>query len=207
MTASIMDVEILWLRLERWLAANALELFDCLNPGATRQEVTELEERLGCQLPQDYVESCLLHNGQAPAADGTDLILVPSGVGGSLLSIEWIAQSYAIYKEDKGRNLDRDNVDPVGPVKKLYWSPKWIPFTSNGSGDYDCLDLDPEKGGHVGQIITFFNDSDTREVIAPSFTNWLLKIVEEIEEGDIVFHTYKSGARGLVRKQNLRGLW
>lgn len=202
-----MKIEILWLRLERWLAANAPELFDCLNPGATRQEVTELEEQLGCQLPQDYVESCLLHNGQSPDVTGADLIFVPFGAGGAILSIQRVAQEYAINKCVNESEPDYDEVEPIGPVKQLWWSPRWIPVTYNGCGDNDCLDLDPEKGGHEGQIITYFHDDDIREVIAPSFTNWLLKIVEGVEKGDIIYRTYNSGVKGLIQKQDQHEIW
>ena len=35
-----------------------------LNPGASLQEIEEIQHILGVSLPEDYVASCLIHNGQ-----------------------------------------------------------------------------------------------------------------------------------------------
>src|ERR687886_2714377 len=77
----------LWNRLERWLDQNVPEILATLNPGASLQEIQEIQHILGVRLPDDYVASCLIHNGQNQELPA----LIPSGfrgsIGGALLAL------------------------------------------------------------------------------------------------------------------------
>ena len=185
----------LWNRLERWLDQNVPEILATLNPGASLQEIQEIQHILGVRLPDDYVASCLIHNGQNQELPA----LIPSGfrgsIGGALLALgvtndssfhtvlsEWIVKK-SVYDDDmydEGGRLSE-------AVKDAWWVPSWIPITSNGAGDGDHLDLDPGKGGRWGQVIAFVHDDyDDRVVQAPSFRTWFEQIVEGLEQGTIV---------------------
>jgi cell wall assembly regulator SMI1 len=76
---------------------------------------------------------------------------------------------------------------PRGPIKKDWWNPKWIPFTHSGSGDHDCVDLDPAPGGHVGQIIEYSHEVGAMRVAAESFVDWLTTFASALEAGKYQF--------------------
>lgn len=38
-------------------------------------------------------------------------------------------------------------------LKKVWWSPKWIPFAEDSAGNMFCIDLDPGKAGKKYQVI------------------------------------------------------
>jgi len=39
-------------------------------------------------------------------------------------------------------------------LKKVWWSPKWIPFAMDSCGNMKCIDLDPGERGTKGQIMS-----------------------------------------------------
>jgi cell wall assembly regulator SMI1 len=49
--------------------------------------------------------------------------------------------------------------------------------------DCYCLDLQAEDGGTPGQIIDFWHDEPTRNVLAPSLAEWFRDLVIAMEEG------------------------
>ena len=56
----------------------------------------------------------------------------------------------------------------------------WIPFASDGHGDYLCLDLAPATFGKKGQIISFSHESGKRRLVAESFGEWLRDLADEL---------------------------
>ena len=47
-------------------------------------------------------------------------------------------------------------------------------MTYDGAGNHHCVDLDPEKSGVPGQVITMWHDDDERAVVAGSFYAFLM---------------------------------
>ena len=160
----------LWTRLESWLAVHAPNKLETLAPGATDEQIAHAETLMSVRLPEDFKASCRIHNGQR----GKDEVLMNIR---ELLSLERIEEE---WKEsfDPG---DGDWSD------EPWWNKKWIPFTYNGAGDYDCLDLVPSHSGHVGQVIDFWHDDARREVKAHSFGDWFLAFVEGCENGSYIY--------------------
>jgi cell wall assembly regulator SMI1 len=62
-------VETIWNRIETWLAINAPEILNSLQPGATNQAINKAEAFLD-KLPEDAKASYRLHNGQAESGQG-----------------------------------------------------------------------------------------------------------------------------------------
>lgn len=198
----------LWNRLENWLEQNAPDILANLNPGASLQEIEAIQNILG-ELPEDYIASCLIHNGQKQESPG----LIPSGVGsigGALIALgvskdssfhtvlgEWTMLK-ELYDSDP---FFREEGDRLGnAIKNRWWVPRWIPITSSGGGDYDCLDLDPGEDGEWGQIITFYHDAYADQPVqTSSFRAWLEQIVEGLEQGSIV----NDEEQGLISRDEL----
>jgi cell wall assembly regulator SMI1 len=68
-------------------------------------------------------------------------------------------------------------------VKEDIWNSRWIPFASDESGNFLCVDYDPAKGGDIGQVILWASDPPYVEVIAPSFRAWLEQFANDLEAG------------------------
>lgn len=182
----------IWLRIEDWLRDNAPTGLDVLASGASDTKISELEEYLSIQLPEDVKASYRLHNGQIAYEYGLFN-------GCEFLSLERIKNEWQIWKEllDSGTFQSADGQDqgcePDLGVANVWWSAKWIPLTYDGSGNHDCLDLAPAEGGKVGQIISMWHDDAARKIIAPSFRDWLQSYAEGLESGKFVFSDEYNG--------------
>ena len=64
-----------------------------------------------------------------------------------------------------------------------------MPFTVDGGGNGFAVDLEPEPGGTVGQIINCGSDEDWRAVVADSLDDFLARIVTLVESGATVVHS------------------
>jgi cell wall assembly regulator SMI1 len=180
----------LWHRFENWLEQNVPDALQTLNPGASLEEIEAIQNILGVKLPDDYIASCMIHNGQnqeSPSLTcwGTLLSLgVMDDSSFTTVRAEWTMLK-GVYDEDWVNQPEGDRVDDL--VKSFWWIPKWIPITANGGGDGFCLDLDPGEKGLQGQVIEFIHDSGSRKLEAPSFRSWFAQLVNGVEDGSIVY--------------------
>jgi cell wall assembly regulator SMI1 len=183
-------VQLIWTRIENWLADNALEILENLNPGATKEEIERTEEFLGVSFPEDVKDSYRIHNGQkscfdTPDRQQWDYCLIDYW---HLLSLDRIKNDWGVWKElsDTGRLADIYMTLDNGEVCE-WWNPKWIPLTSNFCGDHHCLDLSPSLRGAEGQIIQMWHDIDIRGIVAPSFKAWLETFADDLEAGHYAY--------------------
>ncbi|AIJ09094.1 MULTISPECIES: SMI1/KNR4 family protein [Edwardsiella] len=161
----------LWKDLERWLQAHRPALLDDLNSPASGAEIRDLEQVIGASLPADFTACLLVHNGQ-------------KGLGGWLfgswefLSTQNILMSWSVWRDllEEG-DFEGKVARPAEGIRPGWWLPGWIPFASNGGGDYLCLDLTPAVGGDYGQVINVFHDVADRVVEMRSFSAWFTRFV------------------------------
>lgn len=177
------NIQQIWTRIETWLAANAPDTFATLSPGATGAALAEAEAYMGVTFPADVRESYRIHNGQTSDDEGYAGLMESK----EFLSLSRIRGEWAIWKEllDGGIFAGTFSAPPPG-VKGDWWNPAWIPITSDGGGNHDCLDLDPAPGGEAGQIIAMWHDDSVRPILAPSFTAWLARFADDLEAGEYV---------------------
>lgn len=174
-------MEEVWKRIQLWVGNNAPALSDALFGGVIDEQVKELEEVIEKKLPEDFIESYKLHNGQDPDQDR----LVD---GEELLSFDRIVDEWKIWKELYDSNTFENENGPLvsAPetgIKNDWWNPAWIPVTYDGCGNHYCMDLDPGEDGNYGQIIRMWHDSDERELVASSFKEWLSVYADDLESG------------------------
>jgi cell wall assembly regulator SMI1 len=150
--------------------------------GASQRRLAAFEKRLGLLLPDDIRESYSLHNGTA----GTIGLLYFGDVM-SLEGIEARWNRYGMWQQDNGYGLGEGwRPDEIkGPIKPIWWSPLRIPVTD--TPDPVMIDLDPGKGGVRGQVIKFSHEIGPTQVLAPSWSEWLKGIADQLEAGQFVY--------------------
>jgi cell wall assembly regulator SMI1 len=128
-------------------------------------------------------ESYLLHDGTA----GTWLLYY--GEVMPLTGVETMWRRYGDWQQENGYGLGEDwqTRTITGPIKPVWWSPLRVPLTNNGGGDPVMLDLDPGKGGIRGQVIKFSHEVGPTNVLAPSWSEWLGVIADELAAGKYVY--------------------
>jgi cell wall assembly regulator SMI1 len=168
-----------WERIETWLKAQAPEILKDLRPGATEVELRRTENSLGILLPNAVKDSYLIHNG----AEGCGLFSCED-----FLSLNEMVSKWKVLKDiwDTGF-FNKFQGDPTGPVRADWWNPKWIPWLSDASGNHLCFDLDPTEGGTTGQIIRFWHDDSTRQVLATGLDSWLQQFADDLFSGKYIF--------------------
>jgi cell wall assembly regulator SMI1 len=171
-----------WKKIESWLAENDNRLKKTLKKAATDAKINKLEAKLGHKLPADFKQSWKIHNGQK-YAEGDLVPPTESGEAGYfLLALDNIWDEWKSWKAhiEAGQFADLEGGPDKG-IRSDWWHPGWVPFASNGGGDLLCIDLAPDKGGTVGQVITMNHESPDRTLLAKSFGEWLAVLAEELD--------------------------
>lgn len=180
-------MKTIWNSIDSWLAANASEIQNNLQPGATDEAIKAAEQFLEIEFPEDVKSSYRIHNGQFEWRYS----LIP---GWQFLGLEEMIGEWESWKKllDSGDFNEEDGNDfgcaSDGLIRtELWWNPKWIPIASDLGGDNLCLDLDPAPAGQVGQIIFMCHDDAYREVVANSLREWLEQFATDLETGKYKF--------------------
>lgn len=165
-------IKCTWERFDHWLAANHPDLLDDLQPAATGTQLEALIQRLGFDLPVEFMDSLEVHNGQA-------------GRAGYLFDCyAFLSIAHLLMRWNTWNNLleDGDFDDRVARstagIQPVWWDPAWIPFATNGGGDYLCIDLHPAIGGTFGQVIEVLHDAPDRCLLAQTFGDWFDRFVD-----------------------------
>ncbi|GJH13034.1 SMI1/KNR4 family protein [Caballeronia novacaledonica] len=167
----------IWKRIETWLKQNAPEIRGDLSPGASDSAFVEASKAFGIDLPQEMVDSYRIHDGSRGGAG-------PLFGDWRLLSLAAAGRAWnTIVPVTDDEALD-DVEDVAAPqIKGEWWNPRWLPFASNSSGDFLCVDLDPAESGTPGQIISYYHAEPRRELLATGFNQWLSNFAADLESG------------------------
>lgn len=169
-----MNIAQSWACFDEWVRAMPDAVPGGFKGPAADDEIRVLEGALGAKLPDDFIASLKIHNGQVnPYRATLD--------GEILLDVRGILNEWSCWRDlvMKGA-FDGSTSDPDGGVKGDWFNVGWIPFTRDGAGNGLCLDLDPAPGGTVGQVIRVWHDDGRRERLAVSFEQWLDRAVKEL---------------------------
>ena len=154
-------------RLERWLAANRPDYLAALQPATSDEALDAFQMRFSLELPDTFRALYRWRNGQPPSCSES------LQLNRMLCSLEEIAEVKAMLDG----MVDTDFEEPE------WWRRGWVPFLSNGGGDYVCIDLAAEDGGQPGQVLTFWHNSADRDVRFASFAAWLADLVQSMDNG------------------------
>ena len=147
--------------------------------GASEEELSKLEKELGFVLPDDFKEFYQIYNGQDEYADALFDIFY-------LCTVEQIISYWDALKSNESEFMMIRAESDIG-IKEIWGCSKWVPFASTADGHCLCMDFAPTEAGTVGQVITFWYNSPERELIAPSFKDFILEYVKNIQEGVYIY--------------------
>ncbi len=90
---------------------------------------------------------------------------------------------YSVERADFNWDEDFDfSSCPEAAIKKKYFNYKWIPIFQDYGGNYIGIDLDPDKKGRKGQIITFGRDEEDMVVLANDLSGLFDMSIKEMTE-------------------------
>lgn len=161
--------------LEDWLQKNRPTYYSELAPGAGLDQIEALEHHIGRELPASFKEFLAWHDGQT-----TDSSFLENWC---LMSCEEIASSWNLLCEWQ---LD-GTFDTEG-----WWQPDWIPFLYDYTGNYCCIDTFGHFNGTLGQILYYWHDDNSREIIHESFAKCLETIVLSMQNGTYYYRQENS---------------
>jgi cell wall assembly regulator SMI1/predicted DNA-binding WGR domain protein len=183
-----------WARIQAWCAKNAPDVK--LSPGCSANELDSLEASLGVNLPEDFRESYLIHHGD----NGTCCFYYSM----FLLSLEGVAREWQRMCDLFRVNAvdeEEEEVPVDGAVKRLDWNAKWIPFSSNDSGEYIFLDMDPGTLGTLGQVVDFSHEEGPVRLMGKSFEAFLVDYADGLEAGIFTFDSSDGWIRALNERE------
>lgn len=154
-----------WPQLDASLRAHKPAVLADLNPPAAAKTLQHLQSTLGVSLPEAFLDALRGHDGQR----GNSEPLLDSF---QWLSCAQIIDAWHFWKQQSASAGFNEGVEPGPGVQAYWWHPGWIPFASNGSGDYLCLDLAPATAGLPGQVITVWHDDGARRIVSEHFSAW-----------------------------------
>lgn len=154
-----------WLQLDASLRAHRPAVLADLNPPASAKTLQHLQSTLGVSLPEAILDALRGHDGQRGSSEPL------------LDSFQWLScarmlDAWRFWVQQSASAGFNEGAEPGTGVQSYWWHPGWIPFASNGSGDYLCLDLAPATAGLPGQVITVWHDDGARRRVSEHFPAW-----------------------------------
>jgi cell wall assembly regulator SMI1 len=178
-----------WKLFRKWQKANAPD-WNALGKPANEKQIAEANRSIGSRLPEDLAETYRLHNGGSQIFPNT--IDIPF----YLMPLDEVVDAWALQKKlvDVGEFTGRRPKPAVG-ILDQWWNEGWVPFASNGGGDYFCVDTAPAQSGTAGQIISHNHETGEHTLLAASLRQYLHELVCDLRDGK---YSYDEDEGGLV---------
>ena len=173
-----------WKRIDEWLKENAPK-WRPLRKGASPDQIKRAETKLGIRMPAELRNLYLGHAGSRSEAQ---VFPSPDDISHYFMSLtEAVNEWKMLNKLLKGGDFEGLTPDSHQAIRNEWWNERWIPFASNGGGDYFCVDMAPTKQGKKGQVITHNHESGQHKLLAPSIRDWLGKLANGLEDKTFCF--------------------
>lgn len=161
-----------------------------LHAPASEEEIRSAEESLGLVFPDDLKHFLLCHDGQdfyIPGSGYGDPLIPmmhqpPSGNGYShywLAGTREIVAGTANYRDDL-ECFQTEWFQTSGPAR---YHDQFIVFTQSENADCLVLDLLPEPGGAVGQVVLFCTQAPQIIVLSPNLETFVKSLVADYKQG------------------------
>jgi cell wall assembly regulator SMI1 len=155
--------------------ARAVDARVVFRPQHKIERLEKLAAFAKAKLPDDFVAFYTQFDGAEGIgiADNCDLMSLEEILGACKLLCD-------VWSEiDQAPNPEAD-----AGIAPVLWIDGWVPFASDGGGNYTCIDLAPDlvAGGHVGQVISYWNSDPEKKILSPSFADWLAAIEWTVDD-------------------------
>lgn len=171
-----------WERIVRWLRKHAPASAEALRPGATGEEISRLNERLGFEIP-DVLEAWLRLNNGSTSKDTTqplpgggwrvdphiDSLVLPGNY--AFRSCEEIWNKYRFYLRSAEEMGDEE-----------YWKPSWIPV-AEAFDSPDGLIVVAEDSAPDAPLLRFAEYYHPSPYL-PSLSGYLVSVADLLEHGE-----------------------
>jgi cell wall assembly regulator SMI1 len=174
-----MHIEECWEIIDKIVRDSVPDVSKTLNHGASKDEINNLQDDIGIKLPDDFIKSLLIHNGQN---DPTRLKCLFNY--NHIMSIKEIIAGYNMFKEIFEQDEFIDWIKPDKIINKT-WDIGWIKFTEC-EGDGFVLDMQPGLNGIKGQIFYRAHDDNTITTTADSYSDFLTDIAIMLKENQFI---------------------
>jgi cell wall assembly regulator SMI1 len=166
-----------WRKIEEWLSNKAPKILRNLNVGAPAAAIDAAERDLGCQMPEDWRELYLTHDGMNDTGNRGNLFY-----GMTFLSLSRAVRERANNNAAGVQPIPVRASDP-GVRKESMHNRSWIAFAHDGGDTLLRVDLDPGSGGTAGQVIFTDHADDTVILLASCLSDFLRDFVCDLEGG------------------------
>ncbi len=167
-------------QITQWLIANAPRIAELsLNPPATEEELSMLENTIGKTLPTDFRELYSTWNGMSDEENWGNFFF-----GMSFYTIDEIIADYEFRKSQSGKAgiIPLKKTDPeIDPFD--FYNPAWIGIGTDGARSSLRLDLAPSDKGRYGQIIFIDGTYDIAAIVASSSIDLLRQFGGDLDKG------------------------
>lgn len=169
-----------------WIERHAPpEFFPLYRTPASPEAIAQAERVVGAAFHPLLRDMLLFANGATANAPSLIDAFKP-------MTVDDIVSAHRFLTEEflEGRNIERDDNERIraaNGVRPIWWSARWIPFMQNGGGDYLCVDMDPARGGNVGQVVTYYHDESFRPKTAEDIGAMFARVAEGLDTGAYKF--------------------
>jgi len=158
----------------------------CLNPPATDDEISFVENLVGQQFPEELKQIYRMANGQQEAEACVPLFYQ----GYVFLPLASVVDQWEVMKQLHDESPSFGDLYHIqGAVNGYHWSPNWIPIAYFISGDLLCIDYTPTEKGVVGQVVEFIHDDFSRDHLGGSINAYMSDIYTKLMSGEFAYHT------------------
>jgi cell wall assembly regulator SMI1 len=178
-----------WARIEAGLSRVLPASLRQLEGPAAVQAIDAVEAALAVPLPQDFRVSLRIHNGTKWIYDDSPSPVPLEHLCDTNQIIEMTRMWRDGYHPEPNWDdpqvwaylFDRKMLWLTGPVRPIVGSPGTV-VVGNMNGDVQwLLDFDPAPGGTPGQVVRVDVECASWEVLAPSWTQLLVRYAEDLE--------------------------
>ena len=158
-----MQSEIL-VQVEDWLSTHRPEYFALLNPPAHEYLFEALRATAGIVLPDNVKRFYEWHDGQK--ARSFELLLHNL----TFMTLMEMAATHQMHQQ----------VSVFDKWEEDHWQPCWVPFLSNGGGDYLCVATESFRDIPVGSVLWYDHEVSDREIVHTDFEAFLHDLYERM---------------------------
>lgn len=149
-----------------------------------RGDILSAFRSLACDPPNSLVDLYVV-------ADGSEFVPVfpvptPFAMACGIQPVSEMVRS--IQTQVGIKNLDAytdESIQADAKVRRTFWDHGWLPFASDGSGDFICVDMNPTATGVIGQVVFCSHELPLRKLLATSLEEYLIGIIESLRIGEL----------------------